>query len=163
MAAAAALPNLIWDHCPSPAEVDELALEFSLLQLKAREAYRIAEELERPREAFEERLILVVEEWGSPHATKSKLLAGSSSELLATFGSTRSIDAAAVEGFRLALQKAGRARVLKKLFEECVSWRLVDGADALIRREQISDALAAQFARCFVEKPRAPSLKVRVK
>jgi hypothetical protein len=143
--------------------VDELVLEFSRLESKALEAYRVAEELDRPRDAFEERLVLLVEEWGSPHATKSKLLAGGSSELLATFGSTRSIDAAAVEDFRIALQQAGRIRVLKKLFEECISWRLVDGADSIIRSEQLSDALTAQFCRCFVEIPRAPSLKVRLK
>jgi hypothetical protein len=162
-AAAVSLPALVWKNRPSPAEVDELVLEFSRLESKALEAYRVAEELERPREAFEERLVLLVEEWGSPHASKSKLLVGTSSEVLATFGSTRSIDAAAVEGFRIALQQAGRVRVIKKLFEECISWRLVDGADSIIRGEQLSDRLQAAYARCFTEKPRAPSLKVRLR
>lgn len=163
MVAAVTLPLLIWHHCPSPAEVDELALEFSRLELKVREAYRAAEELQRPREAFEERLILVTEEYGQPHATKSRLLVGTSSELLATFGSIRSIDSAAVEEFRISLKRAGRTRILGKMFEECTTWRLVDGATTILRAEQISDQLSAQFARCFIEKPRTPTLKVRVK
>jgi hypothetical protein len=162
-AAAVSLPALVWKNRPSPAEVDELVLEFSRLESRVSEAYRVAEELDRPREAFEERLILLVEEWGSPHATKSKLLTGASSELLATFGSTRSIDAAAVEVFRVTLKAAGQTRILAKIFEQCVSWRLVDGSDGIIRGEQLSDKLQAAYARCFTEKLRTPSLKVRVK
>ena len=132
-AAAVSLPALVWKNRPSPAEVDELALEFSRLESRVSEAYRVADELDQPREAFEERLVLLVEEWGSPHATKSKLLTGASSELLATFGSTRSIDAAAVEAFRVTLKTAGQTRILAKIFEQCVSWRLVEGSDGIIR------------------------------
>src|ERR1035437_10703220 len=100
-AAVSTLPALIWDHCPSPAEVDEVALTFSRLESKVREAYRVAKELDRPREAFEERLILLVEQYGQPHATKSRLLVGAASELLAMFGSSRAIDSASVESFRV--------------------------------------------------------------
>jgi hypothetical protein len=58
---------------------------------------------------------------------------------------------------------AGQTRILAKIFEQCVSWRLVEGSDGIIRGEQLSDKLQAAYARCFVEKPRAPSLKVRVR
>ena len=37
------------------------------------------------------------------------------------------------------------------------------GSDAVIRGEQLSDRLQAAYVRCFIEKPRTPSLKVRVK
>ena len=162
-AAAVSLPALVWKNRPSPAEVDELALEFSRLESRVSEAYRVADELDRPREAYEERLVLLVEEYGQPHATKSRLLVGTSTELLATFGSTRSIDAAAVEAFRVALKAAGQTRIFAKLFEQCIVWRLAEGSDAIIRGEQLSDRLQAAYARCFTEKPRAPSLKVRLK
>jgi hypothetical protein len=161
-AAAVQLPALIWDHCPSAVEVDELAVEFCRLESQVREAYAYAQQQDEPMEHFRERLILVTEEFGQAHATKSKLLVGASSEIVATFGSARAVDAIQVEAFRVALKRAGRTRILGRLFEECTSWRLVDGADGIIRREQLSDQLTAQFARCFVEKPRTPALKVRM-
>jgi hypothetical protein len=41
-------------------------------------------------------------DFGSSHAEKSKLLHGITQEMMVTFGSAVSIDAAAVERFRLA-------------------------------------------------------------
>lgn len=162
-AAAVTLPAIRYERCPTPEQIDRLVLEFCWLESEVDAAYGAAQALDEPHEKFKERLILLVEEFGLVHATKSRLLAGASSELVATFGSTRSIDAAAVEGFRVLLKEAGRIRILAKLFEQCVSWRLVDGSDGIIRGEQLSDRLQAAYARCFTEKPRAPSLKVRLK
>ena len=161
MAATAVLPALIWNHCPSPSEVDELALEFCRLEARVDKAYAIAQSLDEPMEKFREGLILLIEEFGQQHATKSRLLAGADSELVATFGTVRSIDANAVEQFREALQKAGRVHILRQFFQECTTWRLIDGADGLIRRQQMSDHLQASFSRCFVERPKTPILKVR--
>jgi putative Mn2+ efflux pump MntP len=45
---------------------------------------------------MKEELICLVEEFGSAHAEKSKLLHGITHEILATFGLSTSIDAAAV-------------------------------------------------------------------
>jgi hypothetical protein len=162
-AAVPALPALTWDRCPNPAQIDRLVLEFCELEAKVDRAYAVAQQLDEPLEKFRERLILVAEEFGQPHAQKSKLLVGAASEIVATFGSMRTIDAAAVAQFREALQKAGRIRILRQFFEECTTWRLIDGADGLIRRQQMSDHLQALFSRCFVEKAKAPVLKVRLK
>lgn len=162
-AAAVTLPALIWNACPSPTEVDELALEFCRLEERVDKAYAIAQALDEPLENYRERLILVAEQFGQPHAQKSKLLVGAASEIVATFGSTRTIDAAAVAKFREGLQKAGRVRILRQFFEECVTWRLIDGADGLLRRQQMSDHLQALFSHCFVERAKAPILKVRIR
>ena len=162
-AAAVTLPAVRFERCPTPEQIDRLVVEFCRLESEVDAAYAAAQALDEPHEKFKERLILLTEEYGQPHATKSRLLAGASSELVATFGTVRSIDGVAVEAFRVALKAAGRTRILAKLFEQCVSWRLVDGSDGIIRGEQLSDRLQAAYARCFTEKPRAPSLKVRVK
>lgn len=162
-AAAVTLPAVRYERCPTPEQIDRLVLEFCRLEGEVDAAYAAAQALDEPHEAFKERLILLTEEYGSPLATKSRLLAGASSELVATFGTVRSIDGVAVEAFRVALKAAGRARILARLFEQCVSWRLVDGSDGIIRGEQLSDRLQAAYARCFTEKPRAPGLKLRLK
>jgi hypothetical protein len=162
-ATAVSLPAVRHERCPTPEQIDRLVAEFCRLESEIAAAYAAAQALDEPHQTFKERLILLTEEYGQPHATKSRLLAGASSELVATFGTVRSVDGVAVEAFRVALKAAGRTRILAKLFEECVSWRLVDGSDSIIRGEQLSDRLQAAWARCFVEKPRSPSLKVRVR
>src|SRR5213593_2300006 len=56
-------------------------------------------------ERMEEHLVLV-EEYGSAHAKKSKLLHGIQFEIIATLGMSTSIDAAAAERFAIALRDA---------------------------------------------------------
>jgi hypothetical protein len=164
-AAAARTVPLIWNHLPLPAEVDELAFEYFGLEAKVDQAYKLATELDAPLEELKQRLILTVEEFGqaAPRAAKTKLVAGIRTDILATFGLSRSVDAAAVERFRVALKQAGRTRILSKIFEERTTWNLLPGAAAVLRNEQLSDHLAAMFARCEVSKARTPTLQVRRK
>jgi hypothetical protein len=157
----ATVAPLIWDHCSSPAEIDEMAAEYFGLESKVDQTYKLATELDVPFEQLKERLILAVEEHGQPHATKGRILHGIKSELVATFGMSTSIDSAAVKNFRLALQSAGRTRILGKIFEERITFTLRPQAAGILRREQMSEHLSALFARCSVTKQRAPTLQVR--
>jgi hypothetical protein len=160
-AAAAMVVPLIWDHPPSPVEVDEMAQEFRRMEIKVDAAYLLATRLDAPLEALRERIILTVEEHGQPHATKSRILHGIKSELVATFGLSTSIDSVAVERFRMALQAAGRKQILAKVFEERITFNLRPESAGILRREQMSENLRALFARCAVTKARTPTLQVR--
>jgi hypothetical protein len=149
---------------PTPVRVDELAKAYMALKdeyLEARlEAETVAELLEK--KAAE--LKALVSDFGSAHAEKSKLLHGVTHELMVTFGSSVSIDGAAVEKFRLALVAAKKARVLRKLFEKTIRWTLSPLAPTLIKGErQLPQRLLALYAQCEVVKQKTPSLTVREK
>jgi hypothetical protein len=77
--------------------VDRWAIQFLELEKRVDQAYAIAVALDEPHERMREDLICLVEEFGSTHADKSKLLHGIHYEIMATFGLSTSIDAAAVE------------------------------------------------------------------
>ena len=93
-------------------------------------------------------------DFGSSHAEKSKLLHGITQEMMVTFGSAVSIDAAAVERFRLALVQSKQARLLRLVSPE---------ASVIIKDEKLSKSLLAIYSQCEVIKPRVPSLAVREK
>jgi hypothetical protein len=59
---------------PTAADIDRLAESFLSLEAKADEAYKIAVSLDEPHERMREDLVCLVEEFGSTHAEKSKLL-----------------------------------------------------------------------------------------
>jgi hypothetical protein len=84
---------------PTAVDIDRLAMEFLVLESKVDDAYKIATALDEPHEKMKAELIELVEAFGSSHAEKSKLLHGMEYEILATFGVSTSIDAAAVERF----------------------------------------------------------------
>ena len=112
---------------------------------------------------MKEELIDLVRDFGSAHAEKSRLLHGITREMMVTFGSSVSIDGAAVERFRLALMKANQARLLKKVFLQHVRWSLSPEASAIIKGEKLSKSLLALYSQVEVIKPKSPSLQVREK
>src|SRR5436305_369581 len=83
--------------------------------------------------------------------------------IMATYGSSVSFDAAAVEKFRLALVKKKQARLLKKVFQKDVRWSLAPEASVIIKGEKLSKPLLALYSQCQVVKPKTPSLTVREK
>jgi hypothetical protein len=155
----------------SPAEVEALAAEYRKLQEQIAENDIAANLANRPLVArldeIWELALAQVRKFGSAHAEKSKLLYGLTLEFMGTFGSSSSIDAAAVEAFRLALVKAKKARLLKRIFEKTVRWTLTAQASAILLKEHaaktVPDKLFAAFARCTVSKDRTPTLVVRDK
>jgi hypothetical protein len=98
MTASPAVTSLL-QQPPTAADVDRLAIQFLELEKTVDEAYKVAVAADEPHERMREDLICLVEEFGSAHAEKSKLLHGISYEIMATFGMTTSIDAAAAERF----------------------------------------------------------------
>jgi hypothetical protein len=82
-------------QAPTAAEIDKLPIEFLELEEKVGQAYKIAVAADEPHERMREELICLAEEFGSTHAEKSKLLHGIQYEIMATFGMSTSIDAAA--------------------------------------------------------------------
>src|SRR5205807_1502691 len=141
--------------------IDRLAVQFLELEQKVDDAYKIATALDAPHEKMKEELIDLVEEFGSAHAEKSKLLHGITHEILATFGVSTSIDAAAVERFAQALRIAKQTKLLSRIFEQTTRYTLRPDAGSIIRAVTLPKAHLALFAQCQVSKTRTPILKVR--
>jgi len=148
---------------PTPAQVEVIAKDYLDLKDKFLQAKLAATEIEQELSAKGEVLRQLASDFGSGTAEKSKLLHGLAYEVMVTFGQSVSIDAAAVENFRLALVKTDQPRLLKKLFEKTIRWSLNPRASELVRGEKLSDRLRSLFARCEVVKAKTPSLSVREK
>jgi hypothetical protein len=148
---------------PTAAEVDKLATEyvqakakFITLTLESRDAGKRVDEIEA-------RIIPLVRQFGSAHAEKSKLLHGLKWELMGTFGSSTSIDAAAVERLRLRLVKGKATRLLGRLFEATTRWSLTPTARAEILKVDVPAEVRSDFAACEVTKERSPKIEARPK
>jgi hypothetical protein len=154
---------------PSCGEVEQVALEYQTLERRIEAIVKKAEEELAPLQAqlTEHRnwFIEKVREFGSAHAEKSKILHGIGMEAMVTFGQSSSIDAAAVEAFRLALVKADRRVLLQRIFERTVRWTLLPDASAFIREhgDRLGAKLLGLYSRCQVTKERTPQLTVRAK
>jgi hypothetical protein len=149
------------DSPPTAVDIDRLAIKFLELEQKVDEAYKIATELDEPHEKFKEQLIDLVDEFGSMHADKSKLLHGLEYEILGTFGVTTSIDAAAVERFAQGLRIAKQTKLLNQILEQTVRYALNPEASSIIRSSSLPKQLLQLFAACQVTKARSPVLRVR--
>ena len=149
------------DTPPTAVDIDRLAVQFLDLEDKADQAYKIATALDAPHEKMKDELICLVEDFGSAKAEKSKLLHGIHYEMMATFGSTTSLDAAAVERFAQALRIAKQTKLLSRIFEETTRYTLRPDAGHIIRTVMLPKAQLALFSMCQVTKPRTPTLKVR--
>jgi hypothetical protein len=154
---------------PSQAKVEQLAQEYRDLEIQIEEKEKKFAEDMAPlvtrQNELKDILIEDVKQWGSAHAKKSKVLYGTSLEVMATFGSSSSSDGAAVEAFRLGLKKAGQTRLLKQIFEQTIRWDLKAGAskviDAAHEAGKLPNKLFVLFARCTVTKDSSPRLEVR--
>src|SRR6266581_4563006 len=109
------------DTPPTAVDIDRLAMEFLALESKVDGAYKIA----------------------SAHAEKSKLLHGITHEILATFGVSTSIDAAAVERFAQALRTAKQTKILNRIFEQTTRYTLRPDAGHIIRAVALPKAQLA--------------------
>ena len=154
---------------PTPTEVEALAEEYRKIEAQIdgieERAVNEAAPLETRRDQLWELLLEQTKQFGSAHAEKSKLLYGVTLEVMATFGSSSSIDNAAVEIFRLALVKAKQSRMLKGIFAKSVRWNLLPEAATFVRAQHDAKKLPAKlyllFARCAVPKELTPKLVVR--
>lgn len=149
----------------SPTELDQLANEYTETKKAIDDLQAGCATACEPKFArLEELKTLFVEQvrkFGSAHRDKSKIMQGLAMEVMATFSSYSTIDAAAVETFRLALVKAKQARLLKKLFEKSERWTMARNASELIRGVKLPSRLVALYAQCTVTKERTPALDVR--
>src|SRR5208283_6234653 len=98
---------------PKPEALDEFAIEFDRLDRELTKAQDAAKDAAKPVALLKVELIELVKRFGGPHGKSSKLLHGILWELMGTFGKTTTTDNAAVERFRVALQKRHRAVLLK--------------------------------------------------
>lgn len=164
-------PKLKLAAPPTPAEVEAMALEYhqlgeKILAITNKCKEDLAPHLKRTEE-LRDQMLKELREFGSAHAEKSKLLHGLEFEVLGTFGSTTTLDGAAVETFRRELVKEKKTRVLARVFRKAIRWTLADTALAFLRSEheagKFPDSLYALFARCSVPKELTPRLVVRLK
>ena len=148
---------------PSPAEIDLKAVEYTDLEKKLEEAKAAVPIAAKPLNDLKAALIKLVRDSGGVHAEKSKILHGIVWELMATFGQGMTQDSAAIERLRLALRKAKKARLLKKLFQEDIRWTFNASAAEIVKREKLSPTLMRGLLLCFVPSDRTPTLDVRKK
>jgi hypothetical protein len=146
-----------------PAQVDEKAEQYYRLKAALDEATEAAKLRCLPLAQLKEELVQLVRDFGSAHAEKSRLLHGITQEMMVAFGSSVSIDAAAVERFRLALLEANQSRLLKKIFTKDIRFTMSPEAAVIIKGEKLSTGLLAIFSQVEVVKQKAPSLVVREK
>src|ERR1700746_370184 len=102
---------------PTAVDIDRLAMEFLALEEKTDQAYAIALALDEPHERMKEQLIDLAEEFGSAgheksKLEKSKLLHRLTHEMVATFGVSTSINAAAVDRFAHVLRVNKQTKLL---------------------------------------------------
>jgi len=148
---------------PLPAEVDSKAEAFHQLEVDLKKANDELSTLRREIGAKEAALIDLVRSCGSPHFLKSKILHGIVWEMVATFSQYTTQDSAAVERFRLALVKAKKTRLLKKIFTEDVRWTMRSSAAEIVKTEKLSPTLMSLLLLCSVTQDKKPSLDVRPK
>jgi hypothetical protein len=101
------------------------------LEEKTDQAYAIALALDEPHERMKERLVDLVEQFGSADHEKSKLLHGLTHEIVATFGVSTSINAAAVDRFAHVLRVNRQIKLLELIFEQTTRYHLRPDAVAL--------------------------------
>ena len=156
---------------PTPTEVETLAAEYQRLEKEIAAIDKKAAEEKLPKvtrlNELWDLLVARARKFGSQHEKKSKLLYGLTLEVMGTFSSSSSIDAAAVETFRLALVKAKQSRVLRTIFEKATRWILRPEAGAFLRAEndagKFPDELFVLYARCSVPGKGSERLVVRPK
>lgn len=148
---------------PLPADVDSRAEEVCELELTLSGARARIAVLQKEFSAKQQELIDLVSAHGGPHAQKSKILHGIVWEMLVTFAQYTTQDAAAVERFRLALVKAKKTRLMKKIFRSDVRWTMQSSAAEIVKTEQLTPTLMSLLLQCSVTQDKKPSLDVRRK
>jgi hypothetical protein len=148
---------------PLPPAVDSSAEYFHQLELDLAEAKKKYNEAQKDLADRERELIELVRAHGGPHAQKSKVLHGIVWEIVATFSQYTTLDSAAVERFRLALVKAKKTRLLKKIFSSDTRWTIRSAAAELVKTEKLSPTLMGLLLQCSVTADKHPSLDVRQK
>jgi len=150
---------------PTAAEIEEVASEMIQLkgeiELEAAAAKKIIDPKLQRLDQLKTKAKTWLEQFGSAHAEKSRLLHGIALEIMGTFGTSTSIDAGAVETLRLALVKAKKTRVLKKLFKCVERWELVANWTEVLRSVKLSDRFTALAVKCQVTTPRTPTITPR--
>jgi hypothetical protein len=153
---------------PNAEQVDAHAVEYKRLEKILDDAKAVLAAVKKKEGADLDKLhgtlIELVNSFGGKHAEKSKILHGIDWELMATFGKSAGIDYAAVERLRLALKKANKTKLLKKLFTEQKSYVLAPNAAEVLKAEdKLPAGLALLALACFTFTPRTPTLEVRPK
>lgn len=146
---------------PTSADVEKKAAEYYALKDALVTAQQAVTDAQVPLDKLKSELIDMVNAFGSAHAEKSKILHGVTREIMVTFGQSVSVDAAAVERFRLQLSEDGQSRLCRKIFQKTIRWSLAPGSSEIVKSTKLSESLLALYAQCEVIKSRAPSLIVR--
>jgi hypothetical protein len=146
---------------PTAQEVEKIALLYHEKEKKVTDALKASKAAKEDLAPIEKQCIDLVAKFGSQHATKSKLLYGLKWEIMATFGKTTSIDAAAVERLRQKLLETQETGLLKRFFEKTVSFALKSTARQEVLQPDVSDEVRSLFAVCEIPKDKTPALEVR--
>src|ERR1700722_9212838 len=122
---------------PTAGEIEKLAILYDEKKAAVLDATLAQRSAAEELETIKAQCVTLVIKFGSAHAQKSKLLHGLKWEIVGTFGSSTSIDAAAVERLRLHLVENKKTRLLKRLFEATTRWALKSTARAEILKPDI--------------------------
>jgi hypothetical protein len=150
-------------EAPRPEAIDEFAAEFDRLDKELIAAKKTASDAAKPVNALESELIELVRRFGGPHGKSSKLVHGIAWEMMGTFGKSTIMDNAAIERLRLALKKAGKTKLLKKLFTRDTRWTFSSQALEIVKTEKLTPKQMGMLLQCFDSRDCAPKLDVRPK
>lgn len=147
-------------------KIDALCVEYAAAQdvVKAHKAeLKLAETV---ADELKGRVIELVQNQGVPHAEKSIRLKGTHTVATVTVGSKTTVDAAAVESFRVFLGKQELPEIAGRFFQSHVIYSLVQGPDKVLATldlpTRVLTRITGLLALCFRVATNAPSLKVEI-
>jgi hypothetical protein len=150
---------------PTQKDIEDLCLRKLALEKKIEELNKEWNDALLPKTTdllkVEAELLKMVEAHGSVHAEKSKLLRGTNFEAMVTYGTYTSIDNAAVERFRMYLEKTKSAKLLRLIFVKSIRWALHPNSAALVQGEKLTVGQQALYSQCEISKPKKPRLEIR--
>lgn len=153
-----------FEEKPTPAQVDALIRRYAEAQSEVKGQADEMKAASERLDAIKGELVELVQRFGSRHTEKSTRIQGNHSSAMVTVGTRVSIDADAVEDFRLYLQEKNLDGVAPRFFTERVTYQLVDGPREVLKTldlgARIRTKISGLLGRCFQVKTNAPSLKV---
>jgi hypothetical protein len=134
--------------------VDYLASVFLELQRKAAKLYDEAYRADIPHEQLKERLMLMVDEFGTACESGSKTLKGNLYELKVALGASSFCDPDAVTTLRYGLIRRGIAKgLLTELFTGTVRYTFKESARAIIERMELPEEVRKLYQQCISNTP----------
>lgn len=149
---------------PTRAQVDALIDEYAKLKKEADATATVAKVAAGLADEVKQRLVALVEAFGSRHTEKSKRLEGLHNTATTTTATRVSVDDSAVEELRGYLVEKDMVEICGRFFVAHTTYSLVEGPNEVLKTlslgKRIREKIASLIGLCFKIKTNAPSLKI---